>query len=121
MRSNKSFILGIIGLTAVGTSLAFAGVNYAAGQSENDAVALSTAKITLTQAIAAAESHVQGRAVRAELEDENGALVYGVEVVKGAQAMDVRVDSNSGQVLSAKTDQADHEAEGHEGQERDDD
>lgn len=120
MRSNKSFIIGIIGLTALGTSLAFAGVNHAESQSENDALALSKAKISLTQAIAAAESHVQGRAVRAELEDENGALVYGVEVVKGAQAMDIKVDSNSGQVLSAQADQADHETESHEGQENDD-
>lgn len=120
MRSSKSFIIGALGLTALGASLAFAGANHAEGQSENDAASLSKTRITLSQAIAAAETHVQGRAVRAELEDENGALVYGVEVVKGTQATDVKIDSNSGQVLSAQADQADHESEGHEDQESED-
>jgi hypothetical protein len=120
MRSNKPLILGINGLTALGTSLAFAGAG-AREQSENDAVSLSKARISLTQAIAAAESHVQGRAVSAELEGENGTLVYDVEVVKGSQATDVKVNSSDGRVVSAQTDQADHEAEGHEGREGEDD
>lgn len=121
MRSKKSLLSGVIGVIALGASLAFAGVNGAKEGQENDAALLSQAKISLPQAIAAAERHIQGKAVRAELEDENGTLVYGVEVTHGTQTMDVKVDINNGRILSTQTDQADHEAEGREGQERDDD
>ena len=118
MRSKKSLLFGVIGATALGASLAFAGAN---GGPENDAALLSQAKISLPQAIAVAEQHAQGKAVRAELEDENGTLVYGVEVTNGIQTTDVKVDINNGKILSARADQADHEAEGREGQEHNDD
>ena len=121
MRTKKSILFGVIGLIALGASLAFAGVNSANQGQENDATLLSKAKISLSQAIAAAEGHVQGKAVRAELEDENGTAVYGVEVASGAQITDVKVDVNNGKILSAQADQADHEAGGREGHERDDD
>lgn len=121
MRTKKSLLFGAIGLTALSASLAFAGVNGTNEGRENAAALLSKAKISLTQAIAAAEGHVQGKAVRAELEDENGTLVYGVEVTSGAQTTDVKVDINDGKILSAQADQADHEANDREGQERNDD
>lgn len=122
MRSKKFLLFGVIGLAALGASLAFAGVNSTNQGQENDAALLSQAKISLTQAIAAAEGHVQGKAVRAGLEDENGTAVYGVEVASGTQTTDVKVDVNDGKILSAQADQADHETEGREGQgqERDD-
>lgn len=122
MQSKKPLLFGVIGLTALGASLAFAGVNGANEGQENNSALLSQAKISLTQAIAAAEGHVQGKAVRAELEDENGTAVYGVEVASGAQTTDVKVDVSNGKILSAQADQADHETEGREGQgqERDD-
>lgn len=121
MQSKKSLLFGVLGVTALGASLAFAGVNGANEGQENDAALLSKAKISLTQAIAAAEGHVRGKAIRAELEDENGTLVYGVEVVNGTQATDVKVDINDGRILSAQADQADHETEGREGQEQGED
>ncbi len=121
MRSKKSLLLGAIGLTVLGVSLAIAGVNSANEGQENDAALLSKAKISLTQAIAAAEGHAQGKAVRAELEDENGTLVYGVEVASGTRTTDVKVDVNDGKILSAQADEADHEAKDREGRERNDD
>lgn len=92
-------------------SFALAGIGavYAAQSEENDAAALAQTKISLTQAIASAERHASGKAVRAELEDENGKAVYGVEVVAGAKVTDVKVDVNDGKVLSAQADQDDHE------------
>lgn len=80
---------------------------------DDDYAALSAAKITLTQAITAAEQHVQGRAIKAELENENGKLVYEVEVVKQNMATDVKVDSADGRIVSAKADPRD-EDRGHE-------
>lgn len=80
---------------------------------DDDYAVLSAAKVTLTQAIAAAEQHVQGRAIKAELENENGKLVYEVEVVKQNMATDVKVDSADGRIVSAKADPRD-EDRGHE-------
>jgi hypothetical protein len=121
MRSKNPLLFAVLGVAAIGASLAFAGVKHG---EENDAALLSKTRISLTQAIAAAEQHAAGKAVRAKLEDEKGKLVYEVEVVHGTQATDVEVDIGNGKILSAKADRADHEAEGregHEGHEREDD
>lgn len=80
---------------------------------DDDYAALTAAKVTLTQAITAAEQHVQGRAIKAELDNENGKLVYEVEVVKQNMATDVKVDSADGRIVSAKADPRD-EDHGHE-------
>ena len=75
-----------------------------AREEERDSAVPSQAKISMTQAIGAAEQHAKGRAVRAELEKENGAAVYGVEVIDGAKTVDVKVDARDGKVLSVQDD-----------------
>jgi uncharacterized membrane protein YkoI len=86
---------------------AFGGV-YAAGKStENDALAISNAKIDLTKAVAAAEQHVGGKASKAEYERHKGQWVYEIEVVKDKKVMDVKVDAATGGVISAAEDLAD--------------
>ena len=90
------------------------GLVYAnqSGVRQGDAmVNLAQAKISLAQAVATAEQHVGGRASRAELQNENGRLVYGVEVVDTTRTMDVKVDAVNGSVLSAQADQADEASE----------
>jgi uncharacterized membrane protein YkoI len=118
MRNKKSLLFGVIAVTTLGASLAFAGENNANERQENDATLLSKTTISLTQAITAAEGHVHGKAMRAELEDENGTLVYGVEVASGNQTTDVKVDVNNGKILSAQADKVDHGSEGRKGHER---
>lgn len=83
---------------------------------ENDAIAdLAKAKITLVQAVSAAEAHAGGKATKAELEGERGAVVFDVEVVMpDNKVFDVKVDAADGKVLSSRLDQAD-------GGEKDDD
>lgn len=75
----------------------------------NDAVTdLAKAKISLSQAVTAAEAQAGGKATRAELEGERGALVFEVEVVTAdSKVFDVKVDAADGKVLSSKQDQAD--------------
>ena len=75
----------------------------------NDAVAdAARAKITLMQAVAAAEAHTRGKATKAELEDEHGAVVYEVEVIAADKGvLDVTVDAVNGKVLSSKADKVD--------------
>lgn len=88
-----------------------AGLAYAkeSGGSENEATAdLAKAKISLSQAVATAESRAGGKATRAELENENGVAVFGVEVVTpDNKVMDVKVDAADGKVLSSLADAAD--------------
>lgn len=89
------------------------GVAYAAqAQGENDAVRdVAAAKITLAQAIAAAEQqHAGGKVTRAELETEKGRAVYDVEIIAGDQKVyDVKVSAADGQVLSSQMDKHDGE------------
>ena len=118
MSSKKTLLFGTLAVsTIVASSLVYASRDV--NEELNDAAALAQAKISLSQAIAAAEQKVSGKAVRAELEDENGTFVYGVEVVNGGKSTDVKVDIGTGAILSAQADQADHEGDenGNEGDE----
>ena len=102
-----------VSLAAALAAAAIGGGAYAAkADKEDDALAIVTAKITLTQAIAAAEQHVGGKAAKAELEQSKGQWTFDVEVVKDAKTvMDVKVDATSGKVLSATADKTDHDDE----------
>jgi hypothetical protein len=79
------------------------------------------AKITHDQAVQKALAAVQGRVLKTELEDENGFLVYGVEVVAADKAIvDVKVDAGSGKVLAMDRDEADkHEHGGYRDRDED--
>lgn len=75
---------------------------------ENDAIAdLAGVRVSLTQAIVAAEQHVGGRAAKAELERRNGVSIFDVEVLTAANTvMDVKVDAD-GKVIAASQDMND--------------
>ena len=97
-------------LTALAAlSAAAIGSAYAAKSAENDALAISGAKIGITQAVTAAEQHVGGKASRAEYEQHKGQWVFDVEVVNGKKVMDVKVDPTSGKVIAATEDKSDHD------------
>jgi uncharacterized membrane protein YkoI len=103
---SKFYLAALVALSASAI-----GSVYAAKSTENDALAIATAKIGLTQAVTAAEQHVGGKASRAEYEQHKGQWVFDVEVVKGRTVMDVKVDSTNGKVISAVEDKADHDDE----------
>lgn len=88
-------------------SAAVFGTAYAAKSNENDALAINSAKISLVQAITAAEQHVGGKASGADYEQHKGKWVFDVEVVKDKQVMDVKVDATSGKVIVATVDKVD--------------
>ena len=110
--------IALAALMAIGGGVAVA--KSSTGAAENDAVAdLAKARISLTQAIAAAEQHVGGRAAGAELETENGKTEFEVEVVAANTVHDVTVDALTGKVTKSEIDKADSdtENEGAEGKE----
>jgi hypothetical protein len=75
-------------------------------ESEADDAALAgLAKITPDQAKAAALAAVPGTAGKVELEDEDGNVVFGVEVTTASGSkMDVKVDAGNGKVLAQQAD-----------------
>jgi uncharacterized membrane protein YkoI len=78
----------------------------------------SMAKVQMDSAIKAALKEVQGKALRAELENENGYLVYGIEIVKtDHQIVDVKVDAGDGKILKVENDRKDKEGDEREGHE----
>ena len=102
----------IVPATLVALSIATAGGLAFAKQArvlENDAVAdLAKATIALSQAVAAAEAQSGGKATMAKLDDENGVIVFNVEVVTAdSKVLDVKVSATDGKVLSSRADPAD--------------
>ena len=96
----------LLAIAIVATSAAA----YAAkGGMENDALAITKAKIPLSQAVTVAEQHANGKASRAEYENSKQGWVYDVEVINGAKVFDVRVDADKGTVISSAEDKADRD------------
>lgn len=81
-------------------------------QGEQRARYAGMAKISLQQAIDAALSRQSGKLVKAELQNEDGFLVYNVEVVTpDNKRYEVKVDAGNGSVLRVDGASAAHEAE----------
>jgi len=77
-------------------------------EKQSEAQFPSMAKISMEQAVKQALNAVQGQILKTELEDENGFLVYGIEVVTADKAIvHVKVDAGSGKILAMDRDQAD--------------
>jgi uncharacterized membrane protein YkoI len=81
---------------------------------ENDAALAKLARITLEEATRNAQSAVAGRVIEAQLENEDGSLVYAIEILSGQTTKEVIVDAGNGAVLNVGT-----EAEGDEHKEND--
>ena len=121
--------LSIITGVLVAALFAFGGMALSAGQGNqtgsiqiksDEAGLAQMAKIPMNSAIDSALKLVPGKVLRAELENENGYLVYGVEIGKAdQQIVDVKVDAGNGRIL--RTDKDRHDTEGREKEENDND
>jgi len=89
-------------------------------EKQSEAEFPSMAKISMDQAVQQALASVQGRVLKTELEDENGFLVYGIEVVTADKdVMDVKVDAGSGKVLAMERDHRDDDEDHDVGEDKD--
>lgn len=79
----------------------------------HDAMLVKLAKVSLVDAIKAAQKGVPGTPVSAELEGEDGFLVYSVDIATASQTIEVIVDAGTGKVLQTEVDEEEGE-EGHE-------
>ena len=103
-------------VTIIAAALASAGViafaaNTMDKDGENQAATLATAKISLGQAITSAEQHTGGKAAKAEFEQTKAGWAYEVEIVNGGKTVDVRVNPDTGTVISAVDDKIDQDNE----------
>ena len=108
MKTHFSFsrlALAAAALTAVGSAT----LAFAAQSTANDALAILQTPISLTQAIAAAEQHVGGKASQAELESSKKGVMFEVEVVKGSEVFDAEIDAKDGHVIASVLDKADRD------------
>ena len=115
----------IIGSGVLVAGLAVAGTGFAKsdeGEIRNGTIRIgkqaeadfpAMARLTADQADQKALAVVQGKVLKTALENENGYLVYGVEVVTANKSiMEVKVDAGLGKVLATNPDETDDE--GHE-------
>lgn len=70
-------------------------------------MAATNANISLTQAVAIAEKHVSGKASQAEFDSEKQGNLYKVEVVADTKVFDVKVNAETGAVISLTHDTED--------------
>ncbi|MFZ2418742.1 MAG: PepSY domain-containing protein [Smithellaceae bacterium] len=120
---------GIVIGIAVATVLAIGGLAVSSQQSKltgsiavkgtDEAGYADMAKVSLDGAVQSAIQAVPGKVLKVELEDEDGYLVYGVEIAKAdRQIADVKIDAGNGKLLKIDNDRKDaderEEAEGSE-------
>lgn len=96
-------------ITAIAAS---ATVRAEESESEMSLSALSSAKVTLVQAIQAAEAKSGGKAYDAALKTEDGAPVYLVEVFSSDKVQKVEVDTQSGEVKKVEMISEDMDGDG---------
>lgn len=90
-----------IGVAALVT---LSGISTAALADREDIRLLSETKISLIEAIQAAEKHQGGKAYEASIDDDSFSPAYEVGVIKDNSVYDIRVDAVTGKVLGARED-----------------
>lgn len=121
MTSTKLRNLALAAAFAAGT-LGTAGAAFARDSNNNqtnEAAIMATAKVSMAQAIAAAEQQTGGKAVGTGIEDQDGTVFLEVQVLKNNQRQKVLIDPQTGNVV--KTVVADNNDEGENGHENNDD
>jgi len=114
-------------------SLLQAGISFAANKGQqlkpgtirvqqDESAYPGLATITLEQAKDVALANVQGEVLKIELEEENGFLVYGVEIVAPDKMVTgVKIDAGNGEILLVEKDTPDGNKEGDDEQDGNDD
>lgn len=106
MNTKRTIPIAFAALLATGAA---GGVAWAQDQDGRDAAALAGMKVTLLQAIATAEGQAGGRAVGADVSQQDGATRILVEVAGPQGVRTVHVDGVTGQVTATRDGGADHE------------
>jgi len=117
MKNTKKLAALALGGLLLTTSAA--GIAVASGQlngsikitQDNEANYATLASVTIDQAVASALKTQPGKVIKAELENENGYLVWGVEVASNNQINEVKVDAQNAKILKIEKDKVDSQKE----------
>ncbi len=122
-----TFITAIALASIVQAGMSFAGDNGKEVTSgsirvqQEESAYPALAQITVEQAKDIALSNIQGEVLKIELEEENGFLVYGVEVVGPDKTVtDVKIDAGNGDVLLVEKDTPDGDKDNNDEQDNND-
>lgn len=78
---------------------------------DNEANYANLASVTLDQAVAQALKAQPGKVIKAGLENENGYLVWGIEVASNNQIHEVKIDAKNAKILKIENDKPDSNKE----------
>ena len=105
MLSKKVLPVAMATILALGgtASVVYAEDNVSAQENALEAAAVLNAKISLTQAIAAAEQITGGKVIRTGVENQNGtAIFYDITVAKNNTLQKVIVDMQTGKAVKTE-------------------
>ena len=91
-------IVGALALNVAATALASSGPDKMA----KELSAIQNAQTSISQAIASAESHTGGRAVKAEMERKKGAYYYEIKTVSKDKVLKLHIDPTTGKVVKTR-------------------
>ena len=99
--STKALTAGIASLIIAGTS-----ITAFSGQSDDDKPELvNQASLSIEQAMAIALADVPGKVIEAELEHDDGTLVWEIEVLNSENLVyEFEIDANDGRILEKERD-----------------
>ncbi len=106
MSNKPNKILTALVATAImsGTTVNLALADESKGDEARELQLFSQAKISLTEAIKAAEQKTGGKALEAEVDEDSNTVQFEVEVVKDGRIHEVMVDGKTGDVLQVSLD-----------------
>ncbi|OAH57761.1 MULTISPECIES: PepSY domain-containing protein [Bacillaceae] len=124
----KKLLVPALAVTVLGSGIAGSVIDFSAFASDSTQTEVSEkveqkqlekkTKLTKQESIDIALKEVQGSASDVELEDEDGVIIYSVEVTDDqGQKHEVAVDANTGKILKIEAD--DEESEKEDGEEND--
>ncbi len=112
-RSHYMIVLLLIGGIALTCGLALS-----SERTHEQGKELLSVKLSMEEAIATAKTQFPGQVLEAELEREDGQVVYEIEIVSTTGVVtEIKVDAESGELLSSKIEDHEHE----KSKEKDDD
>ncbi|MCU7967296.1 MAG: PepSY domain-containing protein [gamma proteobacterium symbiont of Bathyaustriella thionipta] len=100
----------LFGITLVfcSSALVFLTTAQAEQQGTNDAIMVTSAKISLEQALEIARNAVPGKAAKIEYSTDDGQAVWEIEMVSRNQNVhDIEINASTGKVIKQKIDKID--------------
>jgi len=99
---NTTTVLTSIAILSISAGLA---IGHDGKDKDRESVQAMSAKVTMEEAIQTAKTKFPGRVVEAELESEDGGLVYEVEIVSASgEEQEIEIDAQSGEILGSENE-----------------